>query len=71
MREVTQAATSLGYAPEPKERSAVPGMPWEKTGYVAVKKSGGRIATLRSLSVEIVKARQKEAQAPEPKREKR
>lgn len=46
-------------------------MPWEKTGYVVAKKSGGRIATLRSISAEIVKTRQKEAQAPESKREKR
>ncbi len=71
LREVTQAATVLGYAPEPRERSAIPGTPWEKTGYVAVRKSVGRIGTLRAISAEIVKARQKEAQAPEAKREKR
>jgi len=59
---------SLGYSPESKEKAALSGSPWEKTGYVTVKKTGQRSLVLKGLANEIVKTRQKEAQAAEPKR---
>jgi signal recognition particle subunit SEC65 len=67
LREIVQAATALGYGPEPTEGAAKPGSPWEKTGYVAIKKPGPKIATLKAITGEIVKLRQKEAQLAEAK----
>jgi len=59
---------SLGYSPETKEKAALSGSPWEKTGYVTVKKTGQRSNVLKGISSEIVKNRQKAAQAAEPKK---
>ncbi len=58
----------MGYSPETKEKAALSGSPWEKTGYVTVKKTGQRSVVLKGLAGEIVKTRQKEAQAVEPKK---
>jgi signal recognition particle subunit SEC65 len=63
MKEVWQAAMSLGYSPETKEKAALSGFPWEKTGYVTVKKMAQRSTVLKGIASEIVKGRQKEAQA--------
>jgi len=71
LKEIVQAATALGYSPEPAEGAAKPGSPWEKTGYAAIKKPGPKIATLKALTAEIVKLRQKEAQLAEAKPPKR
>jgi signal recognition particle subunit SRP19 len=68
LKEVWQAAMSLGYSPETKEKAARSGSPWEKTGYVTVKKAGQRSILLKGIASEIVKTRQKEAQAVEPKK---
>jgi len=68
MKEVWQAAISLGYSPESKEKAALSGSPWEKTGYVTVKRAGPRSIQLKGIATEIVKNRQKEAQAAEPKK---
>jgi len=68
LKEIWQAAMSLGYSPETKEKAALSGSPWEKTGYVTIKKTGQRSIVLKGLASEIVKTRQKEAQAVEPKR---
>jgi signal recognition particle subunit SEC65 len=68
LKEVWQAAMSLGYSPETKEKAALSGWPWEKTGYVTVKKTGQRSSVLKGIASEIVKNRQKEAQASEPKK---
>jgi signal recognition particle subunit SEC65 len=68
MKEVWQAAMSLGYSPEAKEKAALSGFPWEKTGYVTVKKIAQRSTVLKGIASEIVKTRQKEAQAAEPKK---
>src|SRR2546428_11125401 len=68
LKEVWQAAMSLGYSPETKEKAALSGSPWEKTGYVTVKQTGQRSAVLRGLASESVQTRQKEAQAAEPKK---
>ncbi len=56
---------SLGYSPETKEKAALSGSPWEKTGYVTVKKTGQRSVVLKGLASEIVKNRQKENLASE------
>jgi len=56
---------SLGYSPESKEKAALSGSPWDKTGYVTVKKTGPRHTVLKAISGEIVKTRQKENQASE------
>ncbi len=71
LREIVQAATILGYVPEPKEKSAMPSLHWEKAGYVTVKKTGPKVAMLKSIAGEIVKIRQKEAHAAEPKKDRR
>jgi signal recognition particle subunit SRP19 len=68
LKEVWQAAMSLGYSPETKEKAAQSGSPWEKTGYVTVKKTGQRSTVLKSIASEIVKNRQKENQASEQKK---
>ena len=68
LKEVWQAAMSLGYSPESKEKAALSGSPWEKTGYVTIKKTGQRSIVLKGMAGEIVKARQKAAQAAEPKK---
>jgi len=68
LKEVWQAAMSLGYSPETKEKAALSGSPWEKTGYVTVKKTSQRSSVLKGIASEIVKNRQKEAQASEPKK---
>ena len=67
-KEIWQAATALGYSPENREKAALPNSSWEKTGYVIVKKSGKRSGVLRSIAGEIVKNRQREAEAPIPKK---
>lgn len=59
---------TLGYSPETKEKAALSGFPWEKTGYVTIKKTGQRPNILKSIAGEIVKNRQKEAQASEQKK---
>ena len=59
---------SLGYSPESKEKAALSGSPWEKTGYVTVKKTGQRSAVLKGIASEIVKNRQKENQVLEQKK---
>ena len=66
-----QAATALGYVPEPKEKSAMPSLHWEKAGYITVTKTAPKVAMLKSIAGEIVKIRQKEVQAAEPKKERR
>jgi len=49
----------------------MPSLHWEKAGYVTVKKSAPKVAMLKSIAVEIMKIRQKEAQALEPKKDRR
>jgi signal recognition particle subunit SEC65 len=68
LKEVWQAAMSLGYSPESKEKAALSGSHWEKTGYVTIKRTGQRSVVLKGLAGEIVKTRQKQAQAAEPKK---
>lgn len=67
-KEIWQAAMSLGYSPEITEKAALSKSPGDKTGYVTIKKTGPRPAILKSIAGEIVKNRQKEAQAPEQKK---
>ena len=72
LREIVQAATALGYAPEPTEKSALPSLHWEKVGYVAIKKAATRDMMRKSIAGEIVKIRQKAAQTvAEPKKDRR
>jgi len=59
---------TLGYSPETTEKAALSKSPWEKTGYVAIKKTGSRSVVLKNIAGEIVKNRQKEAQAIVPKK---
>ncbi len=59
---------SLGYSPETKEKAALSGSPWEKSGYVTVKKLGQRPAVLKSIAGEIVRSRQKETQVSEQRK---
>ena len=68
LKEVTMAATSLGFSPETVEKAAIPSSPWEKTGFVFVKTVGPRTIVLKAIAGEIVKARQKEAQSAETKK---
>jgi len=71
VKEIVQAATVLGLSPEIAERAASPGIHWEKLGSVTIKKSGTKQSTLKSIASEILKARQRETQATELKRDKR
>ena len=72
VKEIVQAGAALGLSPEAAEKAATPRLHWEKLGNVTVKKSGTKPATLRSIASEIVKARQREAQAAsEPRRDRR
>ena len=68
MKEIWQAAMTLGYSPETKEKAAPSFSPWDKTGYVTVKKAASRTVVLKAISSEIVKTRQKEIQASEQKK---
>ncbi len=67
-KEVWQAAMTLGYSPETTEKAALSKSSWEKTGYVTIKKTGQRAVILKNIAGEIVKNRQKEAEAAEPKK---
>ena len=71
LKEIAQAATTLGFSPESAEKASSPRIHWEKHGNMTVKKSGSRQTTLKSIAIEVLKARQREAQAVEPKRERR
>ncbi len=71
IKEIVKAATALGLSPEIAERAASPGIHWEKLGSVTIKKSGTKQSTLKSIASEILKARQREAQATVQKRDKR
>ncbi len=72
LKEILQAAITLGLSPETAERAASPGLHWEKLGNITMKKSGSKPSMLKSIASEIVRVRQKEAQAAtEPKRDKR
>jgi len=68
LKEVWQAAMTLGYSPEMTEKAALSRSSWEKTGYLTVKKTGQRPVVLKSIAGEIVKIRQKQAQTIEPKK---
>jgi hypothetical protein len=59
---------SLGYSPETKGKTALSFSPWDKTGYVTVKKTAPRLTVLKAISGEILKTRQKENQALEQKK---
>jgi signal recognition particle subunit SRP19 len=67
-KEIWQAAMTLGYSPEITEKAALSKSPGEKTGYVTVKKTGQKPALLKNIATEIVRNRQKEAQATEQKK---
>ncbi len=71
LRELVQAAVVLGYGPEAVEGASRPAVAWEKTGRVVIKRPGRRVDALRLIGLEIVKARQREAQAAEAKPSKR
>ena len=71
LKEIWEAAMTLGYSPEMKEKAALSASPWEKTGYVTIKKAGPRTLVLKNIAGEIVKNRQKEAQASEQQHRKR
>ena len=71
LKEIVQAATVLGYLPEPKEKSAMPSLHWEKAGYVTIKKTAPKVAMLKLIAGEIVKIRQKDTHPAEPKKDRR
>ena len=68
LKEVWQAAMTLGYSPQTAEKAALSKSPWEKTGYVTIKKAGQRPVVLKNIAGEIVRNRQKETQASELKK---
>ncbi len=68
LKEVWQAAMTLGYSPEMTEKAALSRSSWENTGYLTIKKTGQRPVVLKSIAGEIVKIRQKQAQTIEPKK---
>lgn len=68
LKELSAAAMSLGYSPQTVEKAALPSSPWEKTGFVWVKKTGPRPVVLKAVAGEIMKTRQKQAQLVDPKK---
>jgi len=52
---------TLGYSPEMTEKAAISYTPWDKTGYVSVKRTTQRTTMLKGIASEIVKSRQKAA----------
>ncbi len=62
---------SLGYSPEITEKAALSKAHGDKTGYVTIRKTGPRPAVLKNIASEIVKIRQKEAQAQATEQKKR
>ena len=62
---------TLGYSPETKEKAALSASPWDKTGYVMIKKNAQRNTVLKNIAGEIVKIRQKEAQVQASQQKKR
>lgn len=68
LRELSQAATQLGYSPQTNEKAGLPKASWHKTGYIILKKAGPRQLVLKNLASEIVKNRQKEVQAADQKK---
>ena len=71
VREIVEAARVLGLAPEEVQKQALPNMHWEKIGSVTMKKNGSKTATLKALTAEIVRARQRAALQVETRKEKR
>lgn len=71
IKEIVQAATALGLSPEIAEKAATPSIHWEKLGSVTIRRSGTKQSTLKLIASEILKARQREAQSTEQKRDKR
>ena len=69
VKEIIQAATILGLSPQSSDLAGLPALHWEKLGYVAVKRSGSKASSLKAVSSEIAKARQRQTQVPvEPKK---
>ena len=68
LHEVSQAATVLGYSPQSNEKAAIPKASLHRTGYVIIKKTGPRQLILKNIAGEIVKSRQKQAQASDQKK---
>jgi signal recognition particle subunit SEC65 len=68
IREIMEAAKVLGLSPEETQKQAIPKSYWEKTGYVTMRKSASKAATLKAIAGEVVKARQKAAPVVEVKK---
>ena len=68
LKEIWQAAMTLGYSPETTEKAALSKSSWEKTGYVTIKKTAHRPVVLKNIATEIVKTRQKQTPTVEPKK---
>ena len=64
LKELVAAANVLGFGAEPVEGAARPGLAWEKTGLVFLRKTGRRVETLRLLAQEVARARARAAQQP-------
>jgi len=71
IKEIAQAATTLSLSPEILEKAASPIAHWEKLGNVTVRKAGTKQSTLKSIASEILRARQREAQALDQKKDRR
>ena len=71
VKELWQAAMTLGYSPETTEKKALSFSPWDKTGYVTIKKTTQRPTILKNIAGEIVRVRQKETQAQASPQKKR
>ncbi len=57
--EIVTAASALLLKPEASPDHARPRTWWIKTGHVVADKKGGRIETLKNISKEITRTRQK------------
>ncbi len=60
LREIVEVARTMGLDPQPTEKAARPIMPWEKAGFIEIKKTGPKIQTLKVMAAEIAKLRQRQ-----------
>src|SRR5213594_5262358 len=66
LKEVVEAARALALDPQPTEKAAKPGMTWDKTGYIEIKKTGSKIISLKAIAGEVGKIRQRQIPQPQP-----
>ena len=72
LKEVVEAARVLALDPQSTEKAAKPGLTWDKTGFIEIKKKGSKILALKEIAGEVTKIRQRQTpQQPQIQAKKR